>query len=120
MTQAMNLANFSNSLDSSGGVPPTQLNSVVPVSKGGTNAATAANARTNLDVPPNAGTTATGTWPISVTGSATSLITANFSIEQSGSNLLIKYGATTLITITSAGAMTTSSSITAGGSVSGS
>jgi microcystin-dependent protein len=50
MTQAINLANFSNSLDSSGGVPPTQLNAVVPLSKGGTNAATAADARTNLSV----------------------------------------------------------------------
>ena len=48
MTQAMNLANFANSLDSSGGVPPTQLNSVVPLSKGGTNASTASAARTNL------------------------------------------------------------------------
>lgn len=50
MTQAMNLANFANSLDTSGGVPPTQLNAVVPISKGGTNASTAAQARTNLDV----------------------------------------------------------------------
>jgi len=50
MTQAINLANFSNSLDSSGGVPPTQLNAVVPISKGGTNAATATDARTNLSV----------------------------------------------------------------------
>jgi len=114
MTQAMNLANFSNSLDSSGGVPPSQLNSPVTIAKGGTNASTASAARTNLDVPPNAGTTATGTWPISVTGSATSLITTNFSIEQSGANLVIKYGATTIVTISSAGA------ITAGGSVSGS
>jgi hypothetical protein len=48
MTQAINLANFSNSLDSSGGVPPTQLNAAVPVSKGGTGATTAATARTNL------------------------------------------------------------------------
>ena len=120
MTQAMNLANFSNSLDSSGGVPPTQLNSVVPISKGGTNASTASAARTSLDVPPNAGTTATGTWPISVTGSAASLVTTNFSIIESGGNLLIKYGATTLVTITPAGAITTSSSIAAGGSVSGS
>jgi hypothetical protein len=48
MTQAINLANFSNSLDSSGGVPPTQLNAVVPLSKGGTNASTAAGARTSL------------------------------------------------------------------------
>lgn len=50
MTQAINLANFANCLDASGGVPPTQLNAVVPISKGGTNASTAAQARTNLDV----------------------------------------------------------------------
>lgn len=50
MTQAINLANFSNSLDSSGGMAPTQLNAPVPISKGGTNATTAAAARTNLDV----------------------------------------------------------------------
>jgi hypothetical protein len=103
MTQAMNLANFANSLDSSGGVPPSQINSPVTIAKGGTNAATAADARTNLDVPPNAGTTATGTWPISITGSAPALITTNFTIEQSGANLVIKYGATTIVTISSAG-----------------
>ena len=120
MTQAMNLANFANSLDSSGGVPPTQLNSVVPISKGGTNASTASAARTNLglaigtDVPSPTGTGASGTWAINVTGSAGSLITSNFSIIESGGNLLIKYGATTIVTITSAGA------IVAGGSVSGS
>lgn len=50
MTQAINLANFANSLDSSGQLPPTQLNAPVPISKGGTNATTAADARTNLDV----------------------------------------------------------------------
>ena len=112
MTQAMNLANFSNSLDSSGGVPPTQLNSVVPISKGGTNAATASAARTSLglvigtDIPSPTGTGASGTWPISVTGSATSLITTNFSIEQVGADLVIKYGATTIVTISSAGTIT--------------
>jgi hypothetical protein len=36
MTQAMNLANFSNYLDASGQVAPTALNAPVPVSKGGT------------------------------------------------------------------------------------
>jgi hypothetical protein len=98
MTQAMNLANFSNSLDSSGGVPPTQLNAPVPISKGGTNASTAATARTNLgsttvgdavfiaasenaaqdaigvvvgtDVPSPTGTGASGTWNINITGNA--------------------------------------------------
>jgi len=48
MTQAVNLANFANNLDSSGGVSPSALNAAVPVSKGGTNATTAADARTNL------------------------------------------------------------------------
>jgi len=40
MTQAMNLANFSNYLDSSGQVAPTVLNAPVPVSKGGSGAST--------------------------------------------------------------------------------
>jgi hypothetical protein len=123
MTQAMNLANFANCLDSSGGVPPTQLNSPVPVSKGGTNASTASAARTNLglaigtDIPSPTGTGSSGTWPINVTGNAgtaTSLVATNFSIIESGGNLIIKYGATTIVTISSAGA------IVAGGSVSGS
>jgi len=48
MTQAMNLANFSNYLDSSGQVAPTVLNAVVPISKGGTASATASAARTAL------------------------------------------------------------------------
>ena len=51
MTQAMNLANFSNSLDASGQVAPTALNAAVPISKGGTGAITAAAARAALDVP---------------------------------------------------------------------
>lgn len=104
MTQAMNLANFSNSLDSSGGVPPTQLNAPVPISKGGTNASTAATARTNLgsttvgdavfvaanqaaaqsaigvvigtDVPSPTGTGASGTWPINVSGNAATATSA--------------------------------------------
>ena len=48
MTQAVNLANFANNLDSSGGVAPSALNAQVPISKGGTNATTAAGAAANL------------------------------------------------------------------------
>lgn len=44
MTQAMNLANFANSLDSSGGVPPSAINTTIPVSKGGTGATTLTSA----------------------------------------------------------------------------
>ena len=40
MTQAMNLANFSNSVDASGHIAPTVLNAPVPVSKGGSGAST--------------------------------------------------------------------------------
>jgi hypothetical protein len=50
MTQAVNLANFANNLDSSGGVNPSALNAAVPISKGGTNANTASAARTSLGV----------------------------------------------------------------------
>jgi hypothetical protein len=124
MTQAMNLANFSNSLDSSGGVPPTQLNSVVPISKGGTNASTASAARTNLglaigtDVPSPTGTGASGTWAINVTGNASgssgSVNTGNFTMFQSGTVLYIQYNGSTVLSITSAGV------VSAAGSVSGS
>jgi microcystin-dependent protein len=50
MTQAVNLANFSNSLDSSGQVAPSVLNAAVPYSKGGTAATTQASAQANMGV----------------------------------------------------------------------
>jgi len=50
MTQAVNLANFANSLNSSGQVDPSAISSPVPVSKGGTGSSTAATARTALGI----------------------------------------------------------------------
>jgi hypothetical protein len=43
---------------------------------------------------------------------ATNLVTANFSIEQSGTDLLIKNGVTTIVTISSSGAITAAGDIT--------
>ena len=65
---------------------------------------------------------ATGSQMVSAIGStavtnatnATKLATTNFSIEESGGNLVIKYGATTIASITSAGVLTTLSDVVAG------
>ena len=48
----------------------THVSGTLPIANGGTNATTASDARTNLDVPANDGTGASGTWNISITGSA--------------------------------------------------
>jgi hypothetical protein len=76
MTQAVNLANFANNLDSSGGVSPSALNGAVTIAKGGTGATTASAARTALglaigtDIPSLTGTGASGTWGINISGTA--------------------------------------------------
>lgn len=46
---------------------------VLSINRGGTGASTAANARTNLDVPTRTGSDASGTWNISISGSAAQL-----------------------------------------------
>lgn len=83
MTQAFNLSQFANNLDSSGRLDATDgLVNAVPVANGGTGASAAAAARTNLgvsigtDIPSPTGTGASGTWPINITGSAASATTA--------------------------------------------
>lgn len=109
MTQAVNLANFANNLDTSGGMNPSALNSAVPVSKGGTGAVTAAAARTALGVPANDGTNATGTWPIN------GFQSTNFTVQESGGKLIIKYGATTIFSIDSSGNVIAKANVTAYG-----
>ena len=54
----------------------TQVSGTLPIANGGTNATSAADARTNLDVPTRTGGNASGTWGISVTGSAGSALSS--------------------------------------------
>ena len=86
-----------------------------------------ATARTNLglgdaavatigtEVPSPTGTGASGTWAVNVSGYSGSVSTTNFSVEESGGKLLIKYGATTLLSIDSAGNLTGVANISAYG-----
>ena len=74
MTQAMNLANFSNYLDSSGQVAPTVLNAPVPVSKGGSGAsASTGSGNIVLATSPTLTTPALGTPSAVVLTNATGL-----------------------------------------------
>lgn len=116
MTQAYNLSQLANNLNSSGQLDATDgLVNAVPVANGGTGASTAAAARTNLDVPTRTGEDASGTWPINVSGSsgssatATELNTTNFTIEQQGTSLVFLYNGTQIATMSSIGALTVAS-----------
>ena len=70
---------------------------------------------------PTSGNLANCTFPTlnqNTTGTAAStpkLLTTNFTIEESGGALLIKYGATTVLSISSAGAVISASNVTAYG-----
>lgn len=113
MTQAFNLSQLANNLNSSGQIDATDgLVNAVPVANGGTGASTASAARTNLGVPANDGTNAAGTWPINISGNAatasasTSFSTTNWTISQSGTSLVFKYNGATVAQITSTGVIT--------------
>lgn len=98
MTQAYNLSQLANNLNSSGQLDATDgLVNAVPVANGGTGASTAAAARTNLSVPSTTGSGASGSWNISVTSasSASTLSTGNWSVLEVGGELLFQYGGVT-------------------------
>lgn len=125
MTQAFNLSQLANNLNSSGQLDATDgLTNAVPVANGGTGASTASAAQVNLDVPATDGTGATGEWPIDISGNAatasaaTAFSTTNWTIEQSGLNLVFKYNGVTVGAISNVGAITAGGGISANGNVS--
>jgi hypothetical protein len=110
MTQAYNISQLANNLNSSGQLDATDgLVNAVPVANGGTGASTASSARSNLDVPSTTGGGASGTWPINISGTAatvSSFVTANWTLEQSGTSLVFRYNGSIVAQITSAGVIT--------------
>lgn len=112
MTQAYNLSQLANNLNSSGQLDAQDgLVNAVPIANGGTGASNQANARSNLDVPSTSGGGSTGNWPIKSNG----IQTTNFTVEESGGKLVFKYGGTTIASMTSAGIFTSASDFVAGG-----
>lgn len=118
MTQAYNLSQLANNLNTSGQLDATDgLVNAVPIANGGTGATSQAAAQTNLDVPSRTGSNASGSWAINA-ATATStpkLLTTNFTIEESGGKLVFKYGASIIASMTSAGVITATGNITSGG-----
>ena len=83
--------------------------------------ASASNGASTIVARDGSGNFAAGTITANLTGTATNaatatnatnLVTANFSIVQSGSDLLIKNGATTIVTISASGDITAAGDIT--------
>jgi hypothetical protein len=81
-----------------GGTGATTLSSGALLKGAGTGAISAASAS---DIVGQIGSTA-----VTNATNATKLVTTNFTVEESGGNLVVKYGATTIVTISSTGEIT--------------
>lgn len=108
-------------------LPALTLNTDLAVADGGTGASTAADARTNLDVPSRSGSDASGTWAIAISGNAATATTASaannitnsggWSVTPSGTTLYFNYNGTNVAKLDSSGNLTTLANITAYGTV---
>jgi hypothetical protein len=90
------------------------LASALALTSGGTGATTASGARTNLGVPANDGTGASGNWNINSIGIANS---GSWSVEVSGIDLLFKYNGTNKGKLDTSGNFTVIGNVIAGGTV---
>jgi len=104
-------------LASSGGTTPN-ISITSSTGSGAVVLATSPTLVTPLLGTPTSGTLTNCTFPTlnqNTTGSAASVVTTNFSIQESGGLLIFKYGATTIASMTSTGVFTTISDVTANG-----
>jgi len=103
MTQAFNLSQLANNLNTSGQLDATDgLVNAVPVANGGTGASTEAAARTNLNVPTRTGNDASGTWGINITGNAATATSATSATSATNATNAVNLTGTSTANISSA------------------
>jgi len=89
------------------------LGGTLALANGGTGATTASGARTALDVPSTAGSGASGTWGISISGNAATATSATSATTATTANALNTSNSYTMAGLTVNGAITATGNITA-------
>lgn len=122
MTQAFNLSQLANNLNTAGQLDATDgLVNAVPVANGGTGVSTLSGVAYGNGT--SAFTAATGPQIVSVIGAnavtnstnSSKVVTTNFTVEESGGKLIFRYGSTRVFSIDSSGNLIVTANITAYG-----